>query len=170
MKTYLGIIGFILAGTSLSAPSLAEDPAKHPLPSDAEQSLHAADLAYWQAFNACDAAAMGRSLSEDFEFYHDKGGFSRGRAAMIDATMKGVCGDASVHVRREPIPESIRYDLIPGYGGVLSGRHQFYLTEKGGKEHLTGTAAFAMVWRYDGEHWLLSRGLSLDHQAVENGR
>jgi hypothetical protein len=140
--------------------------AKDAVPSNSEQALRDADAGYWRAFNACDAAAMGSYLAEDLEFYHDKSGFTRSRAGMVDATMKGICGNPNVQVRRAAETVSVRYDPIPGYGGVLSGQHQFYMTEKGMPERLTGTAKFVMLWHFDGSHWQLARGFSLDHQPI----
>jgi hypothetical protein len=136
------------------------------LPQDTERSVQAADAAYWAAFNACDPSAMARFFSPDLEFYHDKGGVTRGGTAMVDATMKGICSNPNVRVRRAPVAETIRYDSIPGYGAVLSGRHQFYLTETGMPERMSGTAAFDMLWHYENGRWLLTRAFSLDHQAV----
>jgi hypothetical protein len=165
MKTRrLFIIGaFWLTGVSLQAPAEA---AVAGAPPDSERALRDADAGYWRAFNACDAAAMGSYLAEDLEFYHDKSGLTRSRAGMVDATMKGICANPNVQVRRAPETASIRYDPIPGYGGVLSGQHQFYMTEKGMPERLTGTAKFVMLWHFDGGHWQLARGFSLDHQPV----
>ncbi len=154
---------FCLACISLQVPA---DAKSADASSDSEQALRDADAGYWRAFNACDAAAMGSYLAEDLEFYHDKGGLTRSRAGMVDATMKGICSNPNVRVRRGPETASITYDPIPGYGAVLSGQHQFYMTEKGMPERLTGTAKFVMLWHFDGGHWLLARGFSLDHQPV----
>lgn len=152
----------IMAG-SYPAVAAAQDSAV--LPQDAEQSVQAADAAYWTAFNACDRTAMAGFFSPDFEFYHDKGGFTRGGTAMVDSTIKGICGNPDVHVRRAPVG-AVRADIIPGYGVVLSGRHQFYITEAGKPERLTGTAVFDMLWHYENGRWLLTRALSLDHEAA----
>lgn len=147
------------------APVSAHAEAADASPSS-EQALRNADAGYWRAYNSCDAAAMGSYFSDDFEFYHDKGGVTRSRAAMIDATMKNICGNPNVRVRREVDPASVRFDPIPGYGAVLSGDHRFYQTEKGMPERLTGTAKFVMVWHFKDGHWQIARALSLDHQPV----
>jgi hypothetical protein len=154
---------FCLACISLQAPAEAKVAA---VSSDSEQGLRDADAGYWRAFNACDAAAMGSYLADDLEFYHDKSGLTRSRAGMVDATMKGICGNPNVQVRRAAETASVSYDPIPGYGGVLSGQHQFYMTEKGMPERLTGIAKFVMLWHFDRGHWQLARGFSLDHQPV----
>lgn len=167
MVRSISLLGSLCAIALAAAPlpAIAQS-APATLPADTEKSLRDADAGYWQAFNACDAKAMGTFLSEGFEFYHDRGGVTLSRTAMVDATMKGICGNPNVKVRRAPLPETIRFDPIPGYGGVLTGRHQFYQTETGMPERLTGTAWFTMLWRYDQGHWQLTRGLSLDHQPV----
>jgi len=163
MRTRFGTGAFFLI--CLAAAGLAHAQAAD-VSSDSEQALRGADAGYWRAFNSCDAAGMGPYLAEDLEFYHDKSGLTRSRAAMVDATMKGICGNPNVRVRREAEAATVRYDPIPGYGAVLSGDHRFYMTDKGMPERLTGTARFVMLWHFDSGHWQLTRGLSLDHQAV----
>lgn len=151
---------------ALLAPAAALAQAAAPLPANAEQAVREADAAQWKAYNACDAAAMAPFFAEDMEFYHDTGGVTRTRKAMLDATMKGICGNPNVRVRRAPLPDTIHFDPVPGYGGVLSGRHQFYLTEKGMPERLSGTASFNTLWHYAGGQWQITRAFSLEHRAV----
>jgi len=158
-----GVAGLACSGWCGSASAQAQAEMTGP---DAERTLRETDAGYWRAFNACDAAAMAPYFAQDFEFYHDKSGLIRSRTGMIDATMKGICSNPNVRVRRVPVPASIRYDPIPGYGAVLSGQHQFYMTEKGMPERLTGTALFVMLWRFDHGRWEASRAFSLDHQPV----
>jgi hypothetical protein len=136
------------------------------LPADAEREVRAADAAYWAGYNGCNAAAMADTIAEDVEFYHDKGGVTRSRKALVDSVMVNICGTAGVHVRREADPD-IRFEPIPGYGAVLSGGHRFYMAKAGGPERETGTARFVALWHYDGTRWLMSRVFSLDHEAVE---
>ena len=159
----LGVGVSFLVLSAVPSVALAQAPAPA---QDSEQALREADAGYWHAYNACDAAAMAPYFSEDFEFYHDKGGATRSRSAMIDQTMKGICGNPNARVRREVDSASVRYDPIPGYGGVLSGQHRFYMTEKGMPERLSGTARFVMLWHYASGRWELTRALSLDHEPV----
>jgi len=146
------------------APALAQ--AAPALPANAEQAVRDADAAQWKAYNACDAAAMAPLFAEDMEFYHDVTGITRTRKAMVDSVMKGICGNPNVRVRRAPLPDTIRFDPIPGYGGVLSGEHQFYMTEKGMPERLSGTATFSTLWHFEGGHWEMTRAFSLEHRAA----
>jgi hypothetical protein len=167
MARSIALLGWVCAISLIAiAPAASAQSASATIPADVEKPVRDADAGYWQAFNACDAKAMGQFLAEGFEFYHDRGGVTLSRTAMVDATMKGICGNPNVKVRRVPLPDTIRFDPIPGYGGVLTGRHQFYQTETGMPERLTGTAWFTMLWHYDQGRWLLTRGLSLDHQPV----
>jgi hypothetical protein len=155
----------VLTFAPILAPAMAQAD-QMTLPADAEQTLRAADAGYWRAYNACDPVAMAPFFAEDLEFYHDKGGLTRTRAGMVDATMKGICSNPNLHVRRAPMTAGVRYDPIPGYGAVLSGQHQFYMTEKGMPERPTGIAFFTMLWRYDQGRWQMTRAFSLDHQPV----
>jgi hypothetical protein len=155
---------FVGACALLSASAWAEE--RTTLPPDAERQVRDADAGYWSAFNACDPVAMARFFDPDVEFYHDNSGLIRTRDGVIDATMKGICGNPNERARRELVANSIRFDPIPGYGAILSGRHQFYLTEKGMPEYLTGTAAFSILWRYEHGDWLITRAFSIDHRPV----
>ncbi len=42
------------------------------------------DSLFWKTYNTCDTVNMGKFLSNDLEFYHDKGGPSFGSAALLE--------------------------------------------------------------------------------------
>ncbi|MES2096597.1 MAG: DUF4440 domain-containing protein [Pseudomonadota bacterium] len=160
---FRAILSVIAAAMTLS-PAMAQQ--ADALPANAEASLRAADEGYWRAYNACDEAAMIPFFADDVEFYHDKGGLSRSRATVVGDTMKNLCSNPAFRLRRAVVPDSVRFDPIPGYGGVLSGEHLFFVTEKGMPERESGRARFVMVWRYDEGTWRMTRVLSLGHLPV----
>ncbi len=129
----------------------------------AEAAVREADAAFWRAFHACDAAAMGGFFTEDAEFYHDLTGLTAGRAAVVGSLHRGPCGTPGTRVRREPVEGTIRVDPIPGFGAMISGEHRFLTTEGSGPERATGEARFAHVWRLEEGRWRMRRVLSYAH-------
>jgi ketosteroid isomerase-like protein len=160
MRLYVLLLALLVA----LAPSVTRAQAVA-VPAGTEQEVRAADAAFWTAFNACDAAGMGRYLAEDVEFYHDMTGLTRTRDALVESMMKGPCGTPGLRMRRQ-IVAGAKFDPVPGYGGVLSGDHDFYATRDEGREALATRARFVAVWRRDADGWRMTRILSLAHVPV----
>lgn len=143
------------------------DVAPGPLASTSdEQSVRDADAAFWRAFNACDAKAMTPFFASDVEFYHDITGLTRSREAVVASMMNGPCGTPGLHLRRELVASSVRYNPVPGFGAILAGQHVFYERHGGGPEKAVTRASFVVVWKQQSGHWLMSRIVSYDHQPV----
>ena len=160
---HLFIVAVLTVAEASASPVVAQQTTT--APTDAEAALRAADAGYWRAYNACDAAGMSAYIADDVEFYHDKGGLTRTKQALVDSTMKGICGNPNFRIRRVA-DANIRFDPIPGYGGVLSGDHLFFATEPGMPERQTGRATFVALWHVDQGHWTMTRVLSLSHRPV----
>jgi hypothetical protein len=128
-----------------------------------EARVRAADASFWAAFNACDRGRMASLLDPHVEFYHDKTGATVSRERVAASFMDGPCGSNDLHMRRAPVAASLHYDPIPGYGGMLTGRHRFYARSGDQPEKLTTEARFAVVWHQVGDQVLISRVLSFDH-------
>lgn len=137
-----------------------------PAPRTDEEAVRAADDAFWRAFNACDAAAMANYFSRDIEFYHDLTGLTRTRAAVVASLVKGPCGTPGLHLRRELVPGSVRYQAVPGYGAVLTGDHLFYAREGTAPEHPTTLARFLVIWKRESDRWAMTRIVSYDHRPA----
>lgn len=132
-----------------------------------EQAVRAADARYWQAYNACDMAAMGELLTDDVEFYHDRTGLTAGRPAVLDSLRNGPCASPrTMTLRREAIENSIRFHPLAGGFALLSGAHSFYVTDAGKPERLDGQAEFVIVWQSVDGHWRMRRILSYAHGPV----
>jgi hypothetical protein len=75
-----------------------------------QKTIQAQDSALFEAFNTCDMARFATFFSDDLEFYHDRGGLTKSRAAQVaeethrcDQQAKG-----EIHaVRRELVPGSL---------------------------------------------------------------
>lgn len=132
-----------------------------------EAEVRQFDTAYWNAFNSCDVPKLAQMNTEDLEFYHDRGGPMKGRAAFADAVSKNICGrrpDAGV--RREAVEGSMKfYPMRAGgklYGAIVSGEHRFYEVNKGA-EVLSGQARFTHMLLLKDGAWKVARVLSFDH-------
>lgn len=125
------------------------------------------DSLFWIAYNNCDIENMQQFFTDDVEFYHDKGGFTRGMENLIRSLKKNLCSNENFKLRREGVKERIKVfslqDSDAIYGAIISGEHVFYVREKGKEARLDGLAKFTNVWILSGDVWKMSRILSYDH-------
>ena len=125
-------------------------------------SIAAQDAATFDAFNHCDEPGQldkhASHFAPDVEFYHDAGGVTWTRDAMIANTGKNVCG----HFRRQLVPGSLRVWPVKGFGAIETGSHVF--CQLAGKD-CEGLADYTIVWHQVGDHWLITRVLSYGHRA-----
>jgi len=117
-------------------------------------------------FDRCDPQALADLVTEDLEFYHDKGGLTATRTAFVDG-YRNSCEAAKApdayRSRRELVPGTMRVYAIPGVGAVEEGSHLFYERQGDGPEKLVGRARFSVLWRLEGDQWRLARAFSIDH-------
>lgn len=143
----------------------ASAPAEAALPQGAalDELVAGLDAQLFDSFNRCtDPAQLARHAAlfdEKVEFYHDLGGVSWTREALVDSVRRNVCGK----FRRELVAGSLRAYPIPGFGVMEIGEHRFCKPE-GGACH--GRGEFVMVWRRDGEQWRVTRALSYAHRPL----
>lgn len=113
------------------------------------------DSLLFDAYNNCNVEVFASKVSEDLEFYHDRGGLDTSKASIVAALQNNICGK----VRRELLPGSIEVYPIPGYGAVQMGAHRFYnLVEGGGPSRFS---KFVHTWKREDGHWRLTRVISL---------
>lgn len=136
------------------------------LPSDYQKTILKLDSLFWASYNSCDLEKFPEFLTEDLEFYHDKGGLTRSSEKLVEQVKQGLCGNKNVRLRREAIEESVQVFPLKKYGALISGEHRFYLNEKGKAEKLIEKARFTHVWQLKNNQWKMSRVLSYDHQEV----
>jgi ketosteroid isomerase-like protein len=131
--------------------------------------VRATDSQFWKAYNGPNFDSLARFLTTDVEFYHDKGGVTLGKDALLES-IRRTLGTSGRHLRREEIPETIKIYILRNngepYGAVESGEHLFYLTENGKPEYLDGKARFVTLWLKEGDNFKISRELSFDHQPA----
>lgn len=129
------------------------------------------DSLFWVAYNTCETASYGQFLTDDVEFYHDKGGVTVGLESLVSTTKKNLCSPGGIRLRREAVEGTVKVfpmkksDTI--YGAIISGEHVFYVLEKGKPERLDGQAKFMQLWLLKDGAWKMARILSYDHAPAK---
>jgi hypothetical protein len=146
-----------MGATASDAPPSIQ-PAADPL----FDTISALDTAVFDAFNHCNEPGQldkhAGYFAADVEFYHDTGGVTWTRDAMIANTRKNVCGN----FRRELVPGTLKVYPIKDFGAIEQGVHRFCQFKSGKCE---GIADFVVVWRHQDDAWRITRVLSYGHRA-----
>ena len=128
-----------------------------------EATVAALDAAVFDAFNRCaDPAQLERHAAwfdPQVEFYHDTGGVTWSREAMLENTRRLACGNFT----RQLVPGSLRVFPVQGFGAIAQGEHRFCAAGTGACE---GLADFTMVWRLHEGQWRITRVLSYGHRSI----
>ncbi|WP_430412746.1 DUF4440 domain-containing protein [Kordia sp.] len=139
--------------------------------SSLEGKILALDAKFWNAYNSCAVADFKQFLTDDLEFYHDKGGLTETSDKLISLVKTGLCKDPNVKLRREAVNGTVHVYPLNNYGAIITGEHLFYLSENGKNERLVESAKFTHVWQNENGKWRMRRVLSYDHQQVtENSK
>ncbi len=80
------------------------------------------DSLLFDAYNTCKLDKFEKYISENIEFYHDKGGLTTSKKELIEALKNNICGK----VTRELVKGSIEVYPIAKYGAVQMGSHRFH--------------------------------------------
>ena len=159
------IAGLIAALIQTAAPAVVipDEAALIPIIAERDTAL------FTTMFDRCDPATLADLVTDDLEFYHDRGGLTATRAVFVADYAKGCEAKKASDAwrsRRELVPGSMRVYAIPGVGAVEEGSHVFYERQGDGPETLTGRARFSVLWRLEDGHWRLARAFSIDHAAI----
>lgn len=163
------MLHFALTLYALTAgPQDAPQDAPAPLPT---QELIEADAAvFGLMFDACDPEALSRRVTDDLEFYHDKGGASLGKARFIADYAQGCRARQAPDAwrsRRELVTSTLQMHSIPGTGVITEVTHRFYERQGDGPETLVGQARFSILWTRSADGpWQMSRVFSIDHRPA----
>src|SRR5688572_17281343 len=87
-----------------------------------QDTIEMMDSIFFDAYNNCKLEVFEKLISEDVEFYHDRGGLSTSKPELITALKNNICGK----VKRELLSGSIEVYPIPNFGAVQMGAHRFY--------------------------------------------
>jgi ketosteroid isomerase-like protein len=122
-------------------------------------------------FNRCDVTALGDLVTDDFEFYHDKGGLIASSRTQFVESVARLCerqkSGVDYRARRELVEGSLEVYPLNNYGAVQIGTHRFYRKTEGQPDKLVEIARFTHVWKKDGNGWRIARVLSYDHKLTE---
>jgi hypothetical protein len=113
------------------------------------------DSIFFSAYNTCDLDKQASMYADSIEFYHDKGGLTTSKADIMKSIKNNVCGK----VTRELIKGSIEVYQIKGFGAIQMGLHRFHNKQEPGA--LSEPGKFIIIWKQTGEHWQISRVVSL---------
>ncbi|MFN3836720.1 MAG: nuclear transport factor 2 family protein [Brevundimonas sp.] len=150
-----------------AAFAIAVMPPDNPL----ETAVMAADTRLFDLFfEGCDPAGLRAMLTDDFEFFDDRGGLVATDADSFVEQYAGRCRDRSApdawRSRREALVDTLAIYPIHDYGAVETGEHVFYERQGDGPETRVGLARFTQMWKQDGTDWKLARVFSYDHSAL----
>ncbi len=128
------------------------------VPDDQElyQNIVKMDSIFFGAYNRCDLDKQSSILSDDLEFYHDKGGLMTSKQDVMDGIAKNICGK----VTRELVAGSIEVYPINNFGAIQMGLHRFY-----NNQEPVGTPSkagkFITIWKNESGNWKITRVISL---------
>jgi hypothetical protein len=150
----LGVL--LVAGIKTRAQSV-----KPPTDPELFKIIEAQDAALFDAYNKCDLEKFGSLVDENVEFYHDTGGVTLGRKALVDSIKNNICGQT----QRQLVPGTLEVFGIHHYGAVEMGTHRF--THPNAKPPVPdGEGRFVHLWHYDNGAWKVTRVFSFDHHSL----
>lgn len=148
------IITFILSCSSVKNITTNLLPTYSPESKELYDSIVYMDSVFFEAYNNCKLDKFEALISDDIEFYHDRGGLTTSKTDLVQAIKNNICGKVS----RELLAGSIEVYPIPNYGAVQMGAHRFHnLQEKSTSRF----AKFVHTWHKENGQWKLARVISL---------
>jgi hypothetical protein len=144
-------------------PSCAQSHTGLPPTDELYKTVAALDAAVFGAFNSCDLEKFGSYFVEDVEFYHDNGGVTLGRPALVASIKTNICGKT----RRELVAGTLEVYPMKGYGAIEKGVHRFYDLTSATPTQPVGEAQFVHLWQFKDGAWKITRVLSFDHHPLK---
>ncbi|MEM1259950.1 MAG: nuclear transport factor 2 family protein [Bacteroidota bacterium] len=131
-------------------------------------------LLFDAAFNNCGIAVLNSLFTNDFEFYHDRGGVTEGRDGFVGRIAEG-CKNRTASdpqpAKRILVPNSLEvYPLFDNgalYGAIQHGVHTFEFLNENGEYQKGDIAKFTHVWILKDGMWKIKRELSYDHHLQQ---
>ncbi|MEM6717733.1 MAG: DUF4440 domain-containing protein [Bacteroidota bacterium] len=142
--------------------------SQHTFSQSLEATILKLDSQFWEVYNNCEVTKFKTFLTDDLEFYHDKGGLTETSDKLVELVKNGLCNDPKIKLRREAVAGTVKVFPLNNYGAIITGEHLFYLTENDTPERLVESAKFTHVWKNENGVWRMSRVLSYDHQQTSS--
>ncbi|MCB0463619.1 MAG: nuclear transport factor 2 family protein [Flavobacteriaceae bacterium] len=151
------VIAAVLSLSCNSEKKEALDEIKSYKPIDIalQNKIEELDSLFFTAYNTCDLDQQSELISEDIEFFHDKGGLSTSKSDIMEAMKNNICGK----VTRELIKGSIEVYPIHNYGAVQIGYHKFFNNQE--PDAISNPSKFITIWKNENNTWQMSRIVSL---------
>ncbi len=112
------------------------------------------DKRFFDAYNTCDLETQAELISEDIEFFHDKGGLATSKSQIMESMKNNICGK----VTRTLIKGSVEVYPIQGYGAVQMGEHKFFNNQEPNAKSIP--SKFITIWKNDKGTWTMTRIIS----------
>jgi len=129
-------------------------PVYQPESKELYDSIVHMDSLWEDAYNHCKIDVHEALISDDLEFYHDRGGLMTSKKQLINAVKNNICGK----VTRELLKGSIEVYPIKDYGAVEMGYHRFHNVNDPGDGRF---ARFVHIWHRENGQWRITRVISL---------
>ena len=154
---HLITIAFLVIILSFSAKSQLkyQAPAYKPESQALYDSIVRMDSTWEDSYNNCKMDVQEQIISDDLEFYHDRGGVMTSKKLLIEALKNNICDK----VTRELLKGSIEVYPIKNYGAVEMGYHRFH--NKNDKSNTSHYARFVHIWHNENGQWRITRVISL---------
>lgn len=144
-------------------------PVTRETPTELYQAIaHVDSLMISVAQRDCDLAAYESFLSDDFEYFHDKAGFTPSKEAEMK-DMGIFCGEEQRRrqpLRRQRTEGTLKVFPMDNYGALEFCDHVFYLQINNGTEKLVGSGKMTALWKLENDEWKVTRIISYDHQHL----
>jgi hypothetical protein len=141
--------------------------------SDLFKTLKAKDsLLFKIGFNKCKVETSAELMTEDLEFYHDKGGVTSSKEEFVIQMKKGPCNPTNTeNTYRLLVEESLEvfpmYSNGELYGALQNGKHYFSPKESTTFEESDNYALFSHLWIIENDIWKLKRIISYNHVSKD---
>jgi hypothetical protein len=153
---FLAVLGIIYSCSPTISKTSNAVPAYTPESKPLHDTIARLDSILFDAYNNCKLDVFESLISEDIEFYHDRGGLSKSKKDLVQSIKNNICG----RITRELLPGSIEVYPIPGYGAVQMGAHRFFNNQE--KERGTSHfSKFVHTWHRENGQWKVARVISL---------
>jgi hypothetical protein len=115
------------------------------------------DSLFFHYYNTCSVNLdkYAAFYTDSIEFYHDNGGLTTSKAAIVEGTRKNICGK----VTRQLIKESVEVYPIKNFGAIEIGYHSFHNSQEPNAKSTPGR--FVIVWQQICSEWKIKRVISL---------
>lgn len=121
-------------------------------------------LMFKQGFDNCKLDVTANLLTDDLEFYHDKGGIDKGKTNFLTTLRNGLCRSGKNEIRRHLVTDSLAvfpmYNNGKLYGAIQTGKHMF---APAGVKPTADPASFIHLWLLADNEWKIARVMSYDH-------